>query len=256
MIGRNKRGIRRTSTRVRLAVAAAVLVGGGAAAAVGVAASHGGATAATSAGYYSSTLSPSHAMSDAMNMWNKSPQTSLSLIARMTPMSNVSTTSFHTHTLALQRGTVVAEERNAFVIKSTNHQLELWNVTRGTKFLNVFGNNMGMNALTGNGNSMAMPNHMSMSRGARVLARGDLVFIFGEKVHGQLVAQLVLFVAPLKVTTTPTAPPSFTATATARPTSTTPAPGTTVTVTATPAATATVPNTTVNGTPAVSSTHS
>jgi hypothetical protein len=31
MIGRNKRGIRRASTRVRLAVAAAVLVGGGAA---------------------------------------------------------------------------------------------------------------------------------------------------------------------------------------------------------------------------------
>ena len=250
MIGRNKRGIRRTSTRVRLAVAAAVLVGGGAAAAVGVAASHGGATAATSAGYYSSTLSTSHAMSDAMNMWNKSPQTSLSLIARMTPMSNVSTTSFHTHTLALQRGTVVAEERNAFVIKSTNHQLELWNVTRGTKFLNVFGNNMGMNALTGNGNSMAMPNHTSWSKGARVLNRGDIVFIFGEKVHGQLVAQLVLFVAPLKVTTTPT----FTPTATVTPT--TPAPGTTVTVTATPAATATVPNTTVNGTPAVSSTHS
>ena len=256
MIGRNKRGIRRTSTRVRMAVAAAVLVGGGAAAAIGVAASHGSSpTAASSAGYYTSTLSTSHAMSDAMNMWNKSPQASLSLIARMTPMSNVKTTSFHTHTLALQRGTVVAEERNAFVIKSTNHQLELWNVTRGTKFLNVFGNNMGMNALTGNGGSMAMPNHMSMSRGARVLTRGDLVFIFGEKVHGQLVAQLVLFVAPLQVTTTPTATSSWTATPTARPTSTTtPAPGTTVTVTATPAST--VPNTTVNGTPAVSSTHS
>jgi len=252
MIGRNKRGIRGTSTRVRLAVAAAVLVGGGAAAVVGVAASHGSSpTAASSAGYYTSTLSQSHAMSDAMNMWNKSPQTSLSLIARMTPMSNTSPTNFHTHTLALQRGTVVAEERNAFVIKSANHQLELWNVTRGTKFLNVFGNNMGMNALTGNGNSMSMPNHTSWSKGARVLNRGDIVFIFGEKVHGQLVAQLVLFVAPLKVTTTPipTVAPSMTATST-----TVPAPGVTVTVTANP--TATVPNTTVNGTPAVSSTHS
>ncbi len=250
MIGRNKRGIRGTSTRVRLAVAAAVLVGGGAAAVVGVAASHGSSpTAASSAGYYSSTLSEAHAMSAAMNIWNKSPQTSLSLIARMTPMSNTSATNFHTHTLELQRGTVVAEERNAFVIKSGNHQLELWGVTRGTKFLNVFGNNMGMNALTGNGNSMAMPNHMSMSKGARVLARGDLVFIFGEKVHGQLVAQLVLFVAPLKVTTTPTPTVAPTATST-----TVPAPTTTVTVTANP--TATVPNTTVNGTPAVSSTHS
>jgi hypothetical protein len=252
MIGRNKRGIRRANTRVRLAVAAAVLVGGGAAAVVGVAASHGSSpTAASSAGYYTSTLSQSHAMSDAMNMWNKSPQTSLSLIARMTPMSNTSTTNFHTHTLALQRGTVVAEERNAFVIKSANHQLELWNVTRGTKFLNVFGNNMGMNALTGNGNSMSMPSHTSWSKGARVLNRGDIVFIFGEKVHGQLVAQLVLFVAPLKITTTPTptVAPSMTATST-----TVPAPTTTVTVTANP--TATVPNTTVNGTPAVSSTHS
>ena len=252
MIGRNKRGIRGTSTRVRLAVAAAVLVGGGAAAVVGVAASHGSSpTAASSAGYYTSTLSESHAMSDAMNIWNKSPQTSLSLIARMTPMSNTSATNFHSHTLELQRGTVVAEERNAFVIKSANHQLELWNVGKGTKFLNVFGNNMGMNALTGNGNSMSMPNHTSWSKGARVLNRGDLVFIFGEKVHGQLVAQLVLFVAPLKVTTTPTptVAPSMTATST-----TVPAPGVTVTVTANP--TATVPNTTVNGTPAVSSTHS
>ena len=57
MISRNKRGIRRASTRVRLAVAAAVLVGGGAAGVVAVAASHSGAVAAQSAGYTTHTLS-------------------------------------------------------------------------------------------------------------------------------------------------------------------------------------------------------
>ena len=59
---------------------------------------------------------------------------------------------------------------------------------------------------------MAMPSHMHMNMGAKTLAKGDLVFIFGERVHGKLVAQLVLFVAPMKVTTTPTATPSMTAT--------------------------------------------
>ena len=46
----------------------------------------------------------------------------------------------------------------------------------------------------------------------KTLAKGDLVFIFGERVHGKLVAQLVLFVAPVKVTPTPTptATPSIT----------------------------------------------
>jgi len=248
MIGRNKRGIRRTSTRVRLAVAAAVLVGGGAAG-VAIAANHNGVTDAASAGYYSSTLSESHAMSAAMDEWSKSPQQSLSLISRMSPMNSVSTTSFHSHTLALQRGTVVAAERSAFVIKSSNRKLELWYVNHGTKFLNVAGNSMGMAAMTGNGGSMAMPNHMAMNKGAKVLAKGDLVFIFGERVHGNLVAQLVLFVAPMKVTATPTATPSMTTSPTVTPTAT-------PTATATASATSTTPNTTVNGTPAVSGTKS
>ncbi len=68
MIGRNKRGIRRASTRVRLAVAAAVLVGGGAAGVAAVAASHNAPVNAASAGYYRATsLSETHAMSAAMN---------------------------------------------------------------------------------------------------------------------------------------------------------------------------------------------
>lgn len=228
MIGRNTRGIRRASSmRVRLAVAAAVLVGGGAAG-VAVVASHSGPVTAASAGYYSqSQLSESHAMSAAMNSWNKSQQNALSLISRMQPMHTFSMTQFHTHTLALQRGTVKAAIKNEFVIKSSNHQLELWFVNHGTKFLNVGGSAMGMNAMTG-GNSMAMPSHMAMNKGAKVLAKGDLVFIFGEKVHGKLLAQLVLFVAPMKVTATPTPSMTTSPTATAKPT-------------ATPTATSTVP---------------
>lgn len=225
MIGRNTRGIRRASSmRVRLAVAAAVLVGGGAAG-VAVVANHSGTVDASSAGYYShSQLSESHAMSAAMNSWNRSPQNSLSLISRMTPMHTFSMTKFHTHTLAIQRGTVEAAIRNEFVIKSSNHQLELWFVNGGTKFLNVGGSTMGMNAMTGRGSMMSMPNHMSWNKGARVLAKGDFVFIFGEKVHGKLLAQLVLFVAPMKVTATPTpsmtTSPTMTATATPTATST------------------------------------
>ena len=70
MIGRNKRGIRRASTRVRLAVAAAVLVGGGAAGVAAVAASHNTPVNAASAGYYRHShtpLSETHAMSAAMS---------------------------------------------------------------------------------------------------------------------------------------------------------------------------------------------
>lgn len=222
MIGRNTRGIRRASSmRVRLAVAAAVLVGGGAAG-VAVVANHGGPVTAASAGYYShSQLSESHAMSAAMGWWNKSSQTSLSLISRMQPMHNVSTTQWHRHTLVVQRGTVVGATRNEFVIKSSNHQFEIWHVNRGTALLNVGGSTMGMNAMTGGG-SMSMPRHMHWNIGAKKLAMGDTVFIFGEKVHNELVAQLVLFVAPMKVTATPTVTPSMTTspTMTAAPTPT------------------------------------
>ncbi len=210
MIGRNKRGIRRGSMRVRLAVAAAVLVGGGAAGVVAVAASHSGAVTTQAAGYSHHTLSEPQALSSAMNGWNQSPSRSLSTLTQMTPMHNFDMMSWHRHILAIQRGTVVAAERNAFVIKSANHQLELWFVNRGTKFLNVGPSSVGMQAMTGG--TMNMPGDMRMNMRAKVLARGDFVFIFGEKVNGKLVAQLVLFVAPFKVTVTPTATPSMTAT--------------------------------------------
>ncbi|MGH3212463.1 MAG: hypothetical protein ACRDNO_32325, partial [Trebonia sp.] len=108
MIGRNKRGIRRASTRVRLAVAAAVLVGGGAVGVVALAASHNGATAAAqSAGYTRHTLSETQALSSAMNGWNKNPNSSIRTLTQMTPMRTFNMMPWHTHTIALQRGTVV-----------------------------------------------------------------------------------------------------------------------------------------------------
>lgn len=232
MTSRSKRGIRRASIRLRLAVAGAVLVGGGAAGVVVVAASHNGAQAAAqSAGYSHQMLSETKALSSAMNGWNQSQTRSLTTLTQMTPMRTFNMMSWHKHTIALQRGTVVAAERNAFVIKSTNRQLELWYVNRGTKFLNVGASGVGMRAMTGG--TMAMPGNMRMNMKTKVLARGDYVFIFGQRLKGKLVAQLVLFAAPVKVMPKPTATPSMTATPTmpATPTPTAPA---TPSMTATP----------------------
>jgi len=232
MTSRSKRGIRRASIRLRLAIAGAVLVGGGAAGVVAVAASHNGVQA-QSAGYSHQMLSETKALSSAMNGWNKSPTKSLTTLTQMTPMRTFDMMSWHKHTIALQRGTVVAAERNAFVIKSTNRQLELWYVNRGTKFFNVGASSVGMRAMTGG--TMTMPGNMRMNMKTKVLARGDFVFIFGERIKGKLVAQLVLFAAPVKVTPKPTATPSMTATPTMPATPTAPA---TPSMTATPTGTA------------------
>lgn len=246
MIGRSKRGIRRTSIRMRLAVAAAVLVGGGAAGVVAVAANHGNAVSAQSAGYYTHhrhQLSESHAMSDAMNWWSRSPQASLTLISRMATIRTVSVTPFHSHMIAVQRGIVAATARGEFVTRSANNQLEVWHTNRGTKSFNVGGNKTGWNAMTGGTMSSYGSWNWSNSSSSRwnmrmrTIARGDLVFVFGERVHGKLVAQLVLFAAP--TTMTPTA---------------TPTPKTTPTTTATPSMTATP--TIVNGQVTFSGNHS
>lgn len=224
MIGRNKRGIRRTSLRMRLAVAAAVLVGGGAAGVVAVAVNHGNPVSAQSAGYYTSyrhQLSESHAMSDAMGWWSRSPQTSLALISRMVPIRTVSLTSFHSHTIVVQRGVVAATAPGEFVTRSLNDQFEVWHTTRGTKFFNVGNNKTGWNAMTGGTmSSLGSWNWSNSSAGhwnmrPKTIAKGDLVFVFGERVHGKLVAQLVLFAAPTTTTVTPTATPSMTTTPTA-----------------------------------------
>lgn len=215
MIGRNKRGFRGASVRARVAVAAAVLVGGGAAGVVAVAASHSGSTTAQSAGYYTNYhrgLSESHAMSDAMDWWHKSPDTSFSLISRMETIRTVSMTSFHSHMIVVQRGTVAAAAPGEFVTRSLNNQLEVWHTTRGTQFFNVGGNQMGWNAMSGGtmssygnwnwSNSSSSRWNMSM----RTVARGDLVFVFGQRVDNKLIAQLVLFAAPFGQTQTQTSP--------------------------------------------------
>lgn len=243
MIG--KRGIRRAATRIRLAVAAAVLVGGGAAGFVAVAANHGGTTAAQSAGYYTHSggrwMSETQAMSAAMNGWNSNSNRSLQDIAQMRQMSTFNTMAWHRHVIALQRGTVVAESirQRELVVQSANGRIEVWHWNGGTKAVNVGASSMGMSALTGG--TMVMPswaNHLNTQPRAAIV--GDMVFVFGEKVNGKLIAQLVLFIAPANPVTvpavTPTATPSVTATATAVPTG---MPASTATATARPTATMT-----------------
>jgi hypothetical protein len=230
MTGRNKRA----SLRVRLAVAAAVLVGGGAAAAVAVAA-HSNAVNAQSAGYSTSagrTMSYTGAVSSAMNGWGKSPGNSLMTLSHMKPMTNTMTMAWHTHTIALQRGTVVAESirQKELVVQSKNGKIETWHWNNGTKAVNVGRSSTGMSALMGG--TMSMPSRWGshLNNTAKAAVKGDLVFVFGEKIKGKLIIQLVLFVAPLKATPmmTPTATP------TASPTATMP-----TTPTATPTATTT-----------------
>lgn len=220
MMGRNKRGLRRASVRVRLAVAAAVLVGGGAAGVVAVASSHGGAAKAESAGYDTNshqTLSEATAMSTAMNWWSTSPQTSLTVITEMVTIRTVSTTTFHHKTFAVQRGIVVTKDPWEFVAKSTNGQFELWHANNGTKFVNIGGSQTGWNAMSGgmmsqygNYNWSNMSNS-TWNMTTKTLANGDLVFVFGQRVHGLLHAQLVLYAAPGKTgqSTTPNATPTW-----------------------------------------------
>ena len=233
MTGRNKRA----SLRVRLAVAAAVLVGGGAAAAVAVAA-HSNEVATQSTGFTTHTgrtMGYTDAVSSAMNGWNKSPSNSLMTLSHMKPMTNTMTMAWHTHTIALQRGTVVAESirQKELVVQSKNGNIETWHWNNGTKAVNVGRSSTGMSALMGG--TMSMPSrwggHLNTKSTAAI--KGDLVFVFGEKIKGKLVIQLVLFVAPLKAapmmtpTATPTASPTATMpttpTATPRPTTTAPA---------------------------------
>jgi hypothetical protein len=208
MMGRNKRGIRGTSMRARLAVAAAVLVGGGVAGAAVIATNHSSGTQdVASAGYtqnYSShSYSESQGLSIAMNEWSKSPQTSLVVISKIVTIRTISVVAFHSHTLDLQRGVVEAADKNQFVIKSANGAFQIWNTKPGgTKVLNVGGSQTGWNALSGGTmSSYGSYNWSNISNSkwntsAKTLAKGDVVWIFGEKVKGQLWAQLVLFAAP------------------------------------------------------------
>jgi len=216
----SKRGIRRAFTPVRLAVAAAVLVGGGAAGVVAVTANHSDSVPAESAGYTQTagrTLSYTTALSSAMKSWDKSSGTSLMTISHMKPINNYWTQSWHHAVIFIQRGTVVAVGHDEFAVESANRTIEIWHVNGGTITDNVGGTATGMSAMTGG--SMKVPASWKMNTKVKGIAKGDLVFIFGERENHSLKAQLVLFAAPTAVRAVPRA--TATPTATVRPTATT-----------------------------------
>ena len=216
----SKRGIRRAFTPVRLAVAAAVLVGGGAAGVVAVTANHSDSVPAESAGYTQTagrTLSYTTALSSAMKSWDKSSGTSLMTISHMKPINNYWTQSWHHAVIFIQRGTVVAVGHDEFAVESANRTIEIWHVNGGTITDNVGGTATGMSAMTGG--TMKVPASWKMSAKVKGIAKGDLVFIFGERENHSLKAQLVLFAAPTAVRAVPRA--TATPTATVRPTATT-----------------------------------
>jgi hypothetical protein len=231
----SKRGISRASMRVRVAVAATVLAGGGAAAVVAVSASHSSATTAESAGYYQTsgrTLGYTTALSSAVKGWTRSPGTSLTTISHMKPVTNYWTQSWHHATIFIQRGTVLAVGKGEFVVRSANGTIEIWHVNGGTKTQNVGATSAGLSAMTGG--TTKVPSWWNMNTKVKGIAKGDLVFVFGERESHTLKAQLVLFAAPATATTKPRTTPTATT-----PTATTPA-TTTPTATATPAMTAPV----------------
>ena len=222
----SRRGISRASGLVRLAVAAAVLAGGGAAGVVAVSTGHNSLATAQSAGYYHTsgrTMSYTSAVSSAVRGWDQSPGRSLATISHMKPVVNYWTQPWHRHVIFIQRGTVVATGKGAFAVRSADGKLEVWHVNHGTKMLNVGGTRTGMSAMTGG--STKVPSWWTMNTKVKGVAKGDLVFVFGEREHRTLKAQLVLFAAPVKpapvvtptatVTTPTTTAPVVTPTGTA-----------------------------------------
>lgn len=214
----SKRGMRGMSMRVRVAAAAAVLVGGGAAGVLALNAGHNSAVTAQSAGFiqssHSHSLSYTSAISSAMKTWDTSPSTSLRTLSHMQQINNYWTQAWHHHTLFFQRGKVVAVGRHEFVVRSANGKLELWHTSGNTAILNVGGTSTGMSAMTGGSVNMRMPSWWTMDVNTKRLAKGDLVFVFGELQHHTLKAQLVLFAAPMVTAppATPTPTPTMTMT--------------------------------------------
>jgi len=151
MIDRNRRGIRSTGKRARLAVAAAVLVGGGAAGVV-VANSHSGTTTAQSAGYaqsYHSGISEQVALTEALSSWSSSQSKSLAILAELTQLRSFVQIDLHHTVLAAQRGIVVLATKKFLVVKSANGALHLWWTSGATGFKDVATSTTGWTALTG-----------------------------------------------------------------------------------------------------------
>jgi hypothetical protein len=111
--------------------------------------------------------------------------------------------------------------RGEFVVESANHTVEIWHTSGGTATLNVGASSAGMSAMTGG--TMKMPAGWKSNTRVKGIARGDLVFVFGERENHTLKAQLVLFAAPTAVRVTPkaTATPTPTVSATVSPAATT-----------------------------------
>jgi hypothetical protein len=215
----SKRGIRGVPLRMSLATAAVVLAGGMTAALVAVGASHGGAETAESAGFSQAsgrTMSYTSALSSAVEDWSKSPSKSLTTISHMKPVTNSWSQSWHRAIIVIQRGTVVAVGKNEFAVKSANGTIKVWNVNRATRTKNVGGTATGMSAMTGG--TMKVPARWTLNTRVTRIAKGDLIFVFGERVGRTLKAQLVLFAASATTNRKPVA------TATAKPTVTAPAP--------------------------------
>jgi hypothetical protein len=211
----SKRGMRGMSMRVRVAVAATVLAGGGAAGVVAMNAGHNSVTTAESAGFIqrgSQQMSYSSAISSAMKTWDTSPSTSLRTLTHMQQINNYWTQSWHHHTLFFQRGRVIAVGWHAFVVRSANGLTEVWHTSGGTAILNVGGTSMGMDAMTGGSANMKVPSWWDMDTRTKGLAKGDFVFVFGEREGHTLKAQLVLFAAR-KAALTPTPTTTMTTTA-------------------------------------------
>jgi hypothetical protein len=208
----SKRGIRGVSLRMSLAAAAVVLAGGTTAALVAVGASHGGAETVESAGFSQAsgrTMSYTSALSSAVKDWSKSPSTSLTTISHMKPVTNSWSQSWHHAIIVIQRGTVVAVGKNEFAVESANGTIKIWNVNRATKTKNVGGTATGMSAMTGG--TMKVPSRWTLNTRVTRIAKGDLVFVFGERVGRTLKAQLVLFAAPATTNRRSTAKPTVTA---------------------------------------------
>ena len=113
---------------------------------------------------------------------------------------------------------MVAVGRGEFAVRSADGKLEVWHVNHGTTTQNVGGTMTGMSAMTGG--TTRVPSWWNMNTRVKGVARGDLVFVFGERENHTLKAQLVLFAAPTMTTVTPTATPTTATVPTATPTAT------------------------------------
>jgi hypothetical protein len=127
----------------------------------------------------------------------------------MKPVVNYWTQSWHHAIIFIQRGTVVAVGKHEFAVKSQNGTIKIWHVNGSTTTKNVGGTSTGLSAMTGG--STKVPSWWTMNTKVTRIAKGDLIFVFGEREGRTLEAQLVLFAAPATTTRTQTAKPTATA---------------------------------------------